>query len=117
MVGHRGSSAGSYLADPTSPIPSHCASIVATSTVRVNFYKQDIEQSMWTVPAFYIKYESCMIHRIGCFGNGYKSYDIIDVRIDVYFHDVLLYLLCEIATIVTAISVSCLCFLPSLVIK
>ena len=31
MVGHGGSSAGSYLADPTSPIPSHCASIVATS--------------------------------------------------------------------------------------
>ena len=26
---------GSYLADPTSPIPSHCASIVVTSTVRV----------------------------------------------------------------------------------
>ena len=36
MVGHGGSSAGSYLADPTSPIPSHCASIVETSTVRVN---------------------------------------------------------------------------------
>ena len=36
MVGHGGSSAGSYLADPTSPIPSHCASIVATNTVRVN---------------------------------------------------------------------------------
>ena len=43
MVGHGGSSAGSYLADSTSPIPwaicpipSHCASIVATSTVRVN---------------------------------------------------------------------------------
>ena len=35
MVGHGGSSAGSYLAGPTSPIPSHCASIVATSTVRV----------------------------------------------------------------------------------
>ena len=35
MVGHGGSSAGSYLADPTSPIPSHCASIVATSTLRV----------------------------------------------------------------------------------
>ena len=31
-----GSSAGPYLADPTSPIPSHCASIVATSTVKVN---------------------------------------------------------------------------------
>ena len=36
MVGHGGSSAGSYLADPTSPIPSHCASIVATSTLRLN---------------------------------------------------------------------------------
>ena len=36
MVGHGGSSAGSYLANPTSPIPSHCASIVVTSTVRVN---------------------------------------------------------------------------------
>ena len=38
MVGHGGSSAGSYLADPTSPIPFHCASIVATSTLRVNTY-------------------------------------------------------------------------------
>ena len=37
MVGHGGSSAGSYLADPTSPIPSHCASIIVTSTVRVNY--------------------------------------------------------------------------------
>ena len=36
LVGHGGSSASSYLTDPTSPIPSHCASIVATSTVRVN---------------------------------------------------------------------------------
>ena len=27
-----------YLADPTSPIPSHCASIVAASTVRVKRY-------------------------------------------------------------------------------
>ena len=36
MVGHGGSSASSYLTDPTSPIPSHCASIVATSTVRIN---------------------------------------------------------------------------------
>ena len=36
MVGHGGSSVGSYLANPTSPIPSHCASIVATSTLRVN---------------------------------------------------------------------------------
>ena len=37
MVGHGGSSAGSYLADPTSPIPSHCVSIVVTSTVRVKY--------------------------------------------------------------------------------
>ena len=36
MVGHGGSSAGSYLADPTFAIPSHCASIAATSTLRVN---------------------------------------------------------------------------------
>ena len=34
MVRHGGRSAGSYLADPTSPIPSHCTSIVVTSTVR-----------------------------------------------------------------------------------
>ena len=38
MVGHGGSSAGSYLADPTFPIPSHCASIVVTSTLRVKFF-------------------------------------------------------------------------------
>ena len=29
---------GSYLTNPTSPIPSHCASVVATSTVRVNTF-------------------------------------------------------------------------------
>ena len=28
MVRHGGSSASSYLADPTSPIPSHCAVII-----------------------------------------------------------------------------------------
>ena len=39
MGGHGGSSASSYLAGLTSPIPSHCASIVATSTLRVNIYK------------------------------------------------------------------------------
>ena len=36
MVGHGGSSAGSYLADPTSLMLSHCASIVTTSTLRIN---------------------------------------------------------------------------------
>ena len=46
MVGHGGSSAGSYLADPTSPIPSHCASIVGTSTVRVNEDNDDSDVTM-----------------------------------------------------------------------
>ena len=45
MVGHGGSCAGSYLADPTSPIPSHRASIVATSTLRVKFF-------LWPVLVF-----------------------------------------------------------------
>ena len=49
MVGHGGSSAGSYLADPTSPIPSHCASIVATSTLRVN-----LEADLYILAALYI---------------------------------------------------------------
>ena len=45
MVGHGGSSAGSYLADPTSPIPSHCASIVATKTLRV---KPSLSKWKWS---------------------------------------------------------------------
>ena len=36
MVGHGGSSAGSYLADPTSPIPSHCAVIILFKSVAVH---------------------------------------------------------------------------------
>ena len=36
MLGHGGSSAGSYLADPTSPIPSHCAVIILLKSVPVN---------------------------------------------------------------------------------
>ena len=43
MVGHLGSSAGSYLADPTSPIPSHCASIVVTSTLRVKLLYNGVQ--------------------------------------------------------------------------
>ena len=46
MVGHGGSSAGLYLADPTSSIPSHCASIVVTSTVRVNKLAQ---MNLWYI--------------------------------------------------------------------
>ena len=51
MVRHGGSSAGSYLADPTSPIPSHCASIVVTSTLRVKrleLHKQLLQQKICT---------------------------------------------------------------------
>ena len=36
MVGHGGSSAGSYLADPISPIPSHCAVIFPFKSVPVH---------------------------------------------------------------------------------
>ena len=36
MLGHGGSSAGSYLADPTSPIPSHCAVITLFQSVSVH---------------------------------------------------------------------------------
>ena len=53
MVGLGGSSAGSYLADPTSPIPSHCASIIATNTLRVKFrYKKTLSTEYlfsWTM--------------------------------------------------------------------
>ena len=47
MVGHGGSSAGSYLANPTSPIPSHCASIVATSTLRVKLVSTSNVICIW----------------------------------------------------------------------
>ena len=36
MLGHGGSSAGSYLADPTSPIPSHWAVIILFQSVTVH---------------------------------------------------------------------------------
>ena len=49
MIGHGGSRSGSYLADLTSPIPSHCAviilfkgpsvSIVVTSLLSINKYE------------------------------------------------------------------------------
>ena len=52
MVGYGGSSAGSYLTDPTSPIPSHCASIVVTSTLRVN-------RKPWCISAHCTYFFSC----------------------------------------------------------
>ena len=36
MLGHGGSSAGSYLADPTSPIPLHCTVIILFQSVAVH---------------------------------------------------------------------------------
>ena len=48
MVGHGGSSAGLYLADPTFPIPSHCVSIAATSTLRVKSEKPNYQEvNLW----------------------------------------------------------------------
>ena len=44
MVRHGGSSAGSYLANPTSPIPSHCASIVMTGTLRTKVVGYNSDQ-------------------------------------------------------------------------
>ena len=69
MVGHGGSSAGSYLADPTSPIPSHCAviilfkkcpsaSIVVTSTLRVKGHLHTSSLSFF----FYIYLQNCFIN-------------------------------------------------------
>ena len=49
MVGHGGSSAGSYLANPTSPIPPHCASIVVTSTLRVNESSQTVTKGFFSL--------------------------------------------------------------------
>ena len=40
MLGHWGSCASSYLADPTSPIPSHCAVITLFKSVPVHQLSQ-----------------------------------------------------------------------------
>ena len=53
MIGQGGSSAGLYLADPTSPIPSHCASIVVTSTLRVNGFVTVSFTSREGITSFY----------------------------------------------------------------
>ena len=64
MVGYGGSSAGSYLADPTSPIPSHCASIVTTSTLRVNRVLQkymDLNKMVFSIKDVYrVVCEGCL---------------------------------------------------------
>ena len=63
MVGHGGSIASSYLADPTSPIPSHCASIVATSTVRVNVC-MDLPFDKQTTSRFITGFTSYDLHTL-----------------------------------------------------
>ena len=47
MVRHEGSSAGSYLADPTSPIPSHCAVITLFKSVPVHQLSWLALQELW----------------------------------------------------------------------
>ena len=50
MVGHGRSSASSYLADPTSSIPSQCASIVVTSTLRVKLQSSHYQEEQSILP-------------------------------------------------------------------
>ena len=70
MVGLGGSSAGSYLADPTSPIPSHCASIVVTGTLRVKceckctLYSSGIRASSVDCPVYTPSIGTQFIHSL-----------------------------------------------------
>ena len=88
MVGHGGSSAGSYLVDPTSPIPSHCASIVAISTVRVKEAAEGTEK-MWSLNTG----EKCAFlslkgHRWSLNTGGLKGrldYIIIDIKAEKFY--------------------------------
>ena len=50
MVGHGRSSAGSYLADPTSPIPSHCVYVFSPAT-----FVCDMAQLAFDTLAFNVK--------------------------------------------------------------
>ena len=72
MVGHGGSSAGSYLADPTSTIPSHCASIVVIRTVRVkHIASSNTALCHMTVSPFFSNHSSITI---GACDNGISNY-------------------------------------------
>ena len=90
MVGHDGSSAGSYLADPTSPIPFHCASIVATSTLRVKWIP------LWITGHFFCytngKYYTLNLTLMICFVWIYTSFQQFQNVIGLFpilghFHD------------------------------
>ena len=78
MVGHGGSSAGSYLADPTSPIPSHCASIAATSTLRVKSAYQWMSPQVARAAVTYLcrslLRDIAMERLLTCVSNGIKSF-------------------------------------------
>ena len=79
MLGHGGSSAGSYLADPTSPIPSHCAVIIlfqkplllctiaVTGTVRVKVHCYNTISGIWT------DISACFSISATTFGRGSSS--------------------------------------------
>ena len=72
MVGHGGSSAGSYLDNPTSPIPSHSASIVATSTLRVNITRWYVQLS-WNGNVSTDPLGSCKCSFLDVFGNKVRA--------------------------------------------
>ena len=57
MLGHGGSSAGSYLADPTSPIPSHCAVIILFQSVPVHQLSRLVLQELMQQ-----NYAGCLQH-------------------------------------------------------
>ena len=77
MVGHGGSSAGSYLADPTSPIPSHCASIVATSTVRVNtIHEQSDPRNIMVIHDVFTQYITQLI----CYIMWFIHYTVLSIH-------------------------------------
>ena len=79
MVGHGRSSAGSYLADPTSPIPSLCASIVATSTVRVNI----VCQCFYSITFFFaVQCLWYMLHCLECLQETMRNCSIYLVNTD-----------------------------------
>ena len=53
MVEHGGSSAGSYLADPTSPIPSHCAVIILFKSVPVHQLSWQAHKELYVTDGSY----------------------------------------------------------------
>ena len=65
MVGHGVSSAGSYLADPTSPIPSHCAVIILVKGVPVHSVVTRVKMHIKEIKLLY----SCVLY-LNCTDEG-----------------------------------------------